>query len=97
MSTTVSGAVSVIVTVHGNEAQVTSTVTVEPLEVAPPPTDAGEIASAAWKGWASTEPLLVQTAQPCPAPLTPLVTLASSPSLSAWRRPPANDLPPSAL
>ncbi len=66
--------VIVIVTVHGNDVHVTVMVTVVPLSVAPPPTLAGEMASAAWKGCANTEPLLIHAAQPWPAPLTELVT-----------------------
>jgi hypothetical protein len=42
--------VIVIVSVHGSDAQVTVTVIVVSLSVAPPPTLAGEIASAAWNG-----------------------------------------------
>jgi hypothetical protein len=45
---TVSGAVSVIVTVHGNDPQDALSVIVDPLSVAPPPTWTGEMASAAW-------------------------------------------------
>ena len=96
-TTTVSGAVRVIVIVHGNAAQVTSTVTVEPVLVAPPPTVAGVIASAAWNDCANTEPLSSHDTQPCPAELTELSTEPSPPSLSALSAAVAQAAPPSAL
>ena len=95
--TTVAGAVSTIVTVHGNDEQVTLSVTVDPLLVAPPLVVAEEIASTAWNDLANTEPLSVQLAQPCPAALTALVRSLTPPAGLAFRTAVEKLWPPSAL
>jgi len=83
--------------VQGNDEQVTLSVTVDPLFVAPALVVAEEIASTPWNDLANTEPVSVQLAQPCPAALTGVVRSLTPPAGLMLRTAEEKLWPPSAL